>query len=151
MSPFFPVLKKHGLSTISKGSVSNHACHSNPTQHFWTGCRVQKEAIRRAMGCQAAATGSPQPVAQISSSAAPGARLSLKVSLVITIAVGGLARPVSPKNQGVDSQADERQKAQLVPPLRFAVQGLCHSRAARLGGHCRRQPSEATPRGFWVA
>lgn len=80
---------------------------------------------------------------QISSCAAPGARVSLKVSLVITIAVGGLARPVSPKNQGVDSQADESRKAQLVPPLCFAVQGLCHSRAAQLGGHCPEQPEAA--------
>lgn len=74
---------------------------------------------------------------------APGAHLSLKVSLVITIALGGLACPVSPKNQGVNSQADESQKAQLVPPLCFAVQGLCHSRAAQLGGPSPEQPQAA--------
>lgn len=97
-------------------------------------CWVQKEAITQTVGSQAPGTelaisGSPQPIAAHKS--APAQLLSLKVSVVITIAVGGLARPVSPKNQGVDSQADESQKAARVPPLRFAVQGLCHSRAAQ--------------------
>lgn len=51
----------------------------------------------------------------------------MKVSLLITISVGGLVHPVSPKNKGVDSQTqvDESQKAELVTPqLFFALQGL---------------------------
>lgn len=42
----------------------------------------------------------------------------MKVSLLITISVGGLVHPVSPKNEGVDSQAqvDESRKAELVTP-----------------------------------
>ena len=64
---------------------------------------------------------------QISSCATPGTWIYMKVSLLITIAVGGLVHPVSPKNKGVDSQTqvDESQKAELVTPqLLFALQGL---------------------------
>lgn len=41
MSPVFSALRKQGFH--SKGSVSNHTCHSNPTQPFWVGCKVQKD------------------------------------------------------------------------------------------------------------
>lgn len=103
----------------SKGSTANPACHSNPLEHFWRGWRVQEEVVTQTGGTELPTPGSPQPW---------HSPASLKISLVITTALGGLARPVSPKNQGVDSRRQMKAKrARLVPPLRLAVQGLCHS------------------------
>lgn len=58
---------------------------------------------------------------QISSCATPGTWIYMKVSLLITIPVGGLVHPVSQKNKGVDSQTqvDESRKAELVTPRLF--------------------------------
>lgn len=70
---------------------------------------------------------------QISSCATPGTWIYMKVSL-ITISVGGLVHPVSPKNKGVDSQTqvDESRKAELVTPwLFFTLQGLPLPRPGR--------------------
>lgn len=85
---------------------------------------------------------------QISSCATPGTWIYMKVSLLITISVGGLVHPVSPKNKGVDSQTqvDESQKAELVTPqLFFALQGLPLPGPGRLScvASRRRQQSEA--------
>lgn len=72
----------------------------------------------------------------------------MKVSLLITISVGGLVHPVSPKNKGVDSQTqvDESRKAELVTPqLFFALQGLPLPGPGRLScvASCCRQQSQA--------
>lgn len=85
---------------------------------------------------------------QISSCATPGTWIYMKVSLLITISVGGLVHPVSPKNKGVDSQTqvDERRKAELVTPqLFFALQGLPLPGPGWLScmASCCRQQSEA--------
>lgn len=86
----------------------------------------------------------------------------MKVSILITISVGGLVHPVSQKNKGVDSQTqvDESRKAELVTPqLFFALQGLPLPGPGRLSSMASspKQPEAAeqgmrpTPHGLCVA
>lgn len=102
---------------------------------------------------------SAQLGAQSSSRATPGTWIYMKVSLLITISVGGLVHPVSPKNEGVDSQtqADESQKAELVTPwlvFRFARAATPGAGAAGLCGELPRAAAGSgarpAPRGLWL-